>query len=39
MLFLIDYIDIGLFIGLWLFLQLPLFIVLFYLCQKIHTRN
>ena len=31
--------NIGLLIGLWLFLQLPLFSILFYLCQTIHTRN
>ena len=31
--------DIDLFIGLWLFLRLPLFSILFYLCQTIHTRN
>jgi hypothetical protein len=31
--------NIDLLIGLWLFLQLPLISILFYLCQTIHTRN
>jgi hypothetical protein len=31
--------DIDFFIGLWLFFQLPLYSIAFYLCQMIHVRN